>query len=298
MSNIFGAKYPIVCAPMYQISDANLAVAVYNAGCFPGFIMPTFGFDSTKFIEPKKFINITNSQNFTIFTDIFSLVDDIHQSKLLNYNPKFIDIGTNGFGFIDNILENKKIKYFLDYCRDNSIVLTLRTNKVIYDNLEYFDVINIKGNESAGTNSNMSVREIFLEQKKATPNKLLCPSGGIATGEDIDWFLDHGAEAVSIGSAFSLTKECRMADEVKNIILNSSSEKLVKLNNNKLAYVIGDTINTDDDINLSKSLMNGIKNNGGHVYIGKAIDKINKLLTVEEFVSDLVANSKHLQCLV
>lgn len=300
MNNIFGTKYPIVCAPMNQLSDSNLAVAVFNAGCFPTFVLNRNSkFDSTKFDEIKKFTDITNNQNFSILADIFSLTEENNISRLIKYNSKFIEIGTYGKGFDNNILDNTKVKYFLNYCRDNSIVLALRTHKVVYNNLEYFTIINIKGEESAGLHNNRSIKEMFLEQQKVTPDKIICPSGGIATGKDIDWLLENGAGAVSIGTAFSLTKESKMKINIKKKILTSSSANLIEFNN-RSAFFVGNYNNpyiNDKDENKTLSLANGIANKSGHIFIGKAIDKVNELLTVQELVNNLVSNSKYLQCL-
>jgi hypothetical protein len=297
MNNIFGTKYPIVCAPMFQINDCNLALAVHNSGCLPSFIMPTFGFDYPKFVEPKKFIEISGSNNFNMLVNIFGLSDVEYQNKVLRYNPKYIDITTHDRMLDDDMLANRTLQYFFNFCKDNEIKLTLKTAYAIEKNIENFDIINIKGSESAGRYGSKPIKELFLEQKKLTPHKLICPSGGISTYEDIDWFLENGADAVSIGSAFALTKESRMNIDVKNKILKSSSSDLAKVNNRN-AFIVGDTNILDEDENKTLSLIYGISNKGGHVYMGKAIDKVNELLSVQELVNNLVSNSKHLQCLV
>lgn len=302
MHNIFNTKYPIVCAPMFQINDCNLALAVYNAGCFPTFAFPTVGFDSKKFAEVQKFINITNSQNFSIFMDIKLLdKDNFDYVKIVKHSPKFIEIGTSSVDIdeIKNILNKKSSKYFLKHCINNNIKLIMKASSIIYEDFEHFDIINIKGSESAGRYSNKPIKEIFLEQKKIFPNKFICPSGGIATGEDIDWFLENGAAAIYMGSAFALTKESRINNETKNKILKSTSNDLIKfLDTKHNAFIIDGnskhTNNSNLDSNRTNSLILGIENLGGHVYMGQAIDKINDLLTVDELVKKLVANSKYL----
>jgi NAD(P)H-dependent flavin oxidoreductase YrpB (nitropropane dioxygenase family) len=290
---------------MFQLSDCNLAVAVYNSGCFPTFTLPAFrfGFDFKYFNEVQKFIDITGSNNFSIFIDINVLNLELENKKIYNsvfkYKPKFIEFTTGNFNLTDDLLKTDGVQYFLNYCQDNEIKLILRTSSIVTENLEYIDSINIKGNEAAGGNGNAPIKEMFLEQKKQTPNIPICPSGGIASGEDIDWFLENGAEAVSIGSAFALTKESKMRIEVKNKILNSSSENLSKfIDTNKSTFFINEYSVKDDSSNRTSGLILGLENRGGHVYMGKAIDKINNLMSVDELVNNLVLNSKYLQCLV
>ena len=303
VKNIFNTKYPIVCAPMYQLSDCNLAVAVYNSGCFPTFTLPAFefGFDFKYFNEVQKFIDITGSNNFSIFIDINVL--NLENKKIYNnvfkYKPKFIDVTIGDNILTDDLLQTSNVQYFLNYCQENEIKLILKTSSIVKENLKCIDVINIKGSEAAGKYAAKPIREMFLEQKKQTPNIPICPSGGIATSEDLDWFLENGAEAVSIGSAFALTKESKMRIEVKNKILNSSSENLSKfIDTNKNTFFINEYSVKDDGSNRTGGLILGLENRGGHVYMGKAIDKINSLMSVNELVNNLVLNSKYLQCLI
>ena len=60
---LFGTKYPIVCAPMFQVSDIKLALAVANEGCLPTF----HSRDLTQILEYK---SITNSNKFGIFVEL------------------------------------------------------------------------------------------------------------------------------------------------------------------------------------------------------------------------------------
>ena len=298
--NIFNTRYPIICAPMFQLSDCNLAVAVYNAGCFPTFTLPTFefGFDARNFNEVQKFIDITGSNNFSIFSElnVFNLKNRKYYENIFKYKPTFIDLTTGDSILTNDLLKTDGVQYFLNHCHDNEIKLTLKTSSIVTKNLEVFDAIIIKGSEAAGRYANKPIKEMFLEQKYKTPHIPICPAGGIASGEDIDWFLENGAEAICIGSAFALTKESRMNINIKNKILNSSSDDLFKfIDTSRNTFIVGDLRSNSNGSNRTEDLILGLDNRNGHVYMGKAIDKVNELLSVKEFVQQLVSNSKHLQ---
>ena len=57
---MLGTRYPIICSPMFQVSDLKLALAVHEAGCFPTFI-------HNDLESAYLFKKITGSNNFSIF---------------------------------------------------------------------------------------------------------------------------------------------------------------------------------------------------------------------------------------
>jgi NAD(P)H-dependent flavin oxidoreductase YrpB (nitropropane dioxygenase family) len=122
--------------------------------------------------------------------------------------------------------------------------------------------------------------------------------GGIGNKSDVDIVIDSGAMAVGIGTLFAVSKESSISHETKLKMVSSSTDDLVYLpikkpedpnyDGKQKALFFSDYENKTNDIRNRNGLMLGIKNQGGHVYAGNGINKINEILSVQEIVSRLI----------
>ena len=284
---MFGTKYPIVCSPMFMVSDLNLGLAVYQAGCFPTFV---------DIQTAARFKEITGSSEFSIFFTL-SINDDLQIFKdLLDLKPRCLDISWGlKYERLEILSSNRWISWFMNQCKKNDIKLILKAT-VPTNNLEYFSAINIKGKEGAGrTSSELSSRDAFLKQQKLS-DVPICPAGGISTGKDIDWFMERGATAVYMGTAFSVTTESKIVAEVKQQMISVSS--IQKINGSEKNGIQFSSVKTaPTDLNFNESLRMGIAGTGGHIYAGEALFDITEVMSVSELVSKLVSESSFLRSL-
>lgn len=76
-----------------------------------------------------------------------------------------------------------------------------------------------------------SLMQIFLDvQAFLAEHKLnipVIPAGGIFTGADANEFLSRGAAAVQVATRFTVSKECGLPDDVKQVYLRSKEDDVV-----------------------------------------------------------------------
>jgi len=290
--NIFNTKYPIVCAPMNQVSDFNLAMAVAEEGCFPTFVV----FNLSEVIKYKK---ATGSTNFSIFLDLKYMTEE-ECEIIKDINPKFIEFIYGG-QYRDRhlVLESPRVKGFIDFLKKNNTTVIFKTTAAqsqrTNENEQFYSVYNIKGSESAGCIGVDTTKEAFLKQKAFTPNMPICMSGGIYTGQQVDWYLENGATAVYMGTPFAMTFESSIATTVKLSMVyekKNQRETIVDFDGLKRNGIIFNKENYKVSKNNLKTGVNGI---GGHVFVGQAIDQINKIKSVKEVVQQIVDESVYLK---
>lgn len=269
-------KYPIICAAMVELSDCNLAMAVRDSGCLPSFTI----FDVK---EAYKF----GSNQFNLFVDFDSL-SELRVHQILDLKPLIVEYVFTNYDNRKNTLQTQLIQDFIKVAKQRGIQFMVRTTVpstfTAVENV--FDIIHIKGSESAGCPGSASTRDNFNEQQKLTPNVKVYPSGGIYSGKDIEFFLSRNAEAVIIGTPFALTKESKMHDKVKQKLLQPVDVQLIPsadgLDRNG---IILDTEHYHKSTNHLKLGVHGI---GGHVYAGRNVNQITEIKSVNELVTELM----------
>jgi hypothetical protein len=268
---------------MNAVSDLNLALAVHEAGCLPGFV-------DTDLESAKKFKDITGNNNLSILTTLY-YIQEHHDAMeiMLDIRPRFIDFSISG----RNELEGRE-RLFINHCKKQGISINLKSESIMHD--PAFSMMIIKGKDAAGRgNLEFNTREMFLQQREAYPDMPVIPAGGITTSEDIDWYLERGAAAVSIGTAFALTQESSISEEVKHKMLMSDSGSLVRIGPAaRSGIILGEVEVVEDDNNYTDSLRKGVQGQGGHIYAGHGIDRIEKISTVRELVDSWISSSKYL----
>jgi NAD(P)H-dependent flavin oxidoreductase YrpB (nitropropane dioxygenase family) len=290
MHNILETKYPIVCAPMFGVSDINLALAIAEAGCFPTFV---------DLETAEQYLKETGSNKFSLFFTISPFYDQelLDMKKILKLNPAQLDITFNRNFTIEQILLSKSIKVFFTQCNKQGIRLIRKIISPGSNHLEYFNGVNIKGNSAAGyVSDDYDTKQAFLLQKQQSKLPIY-PAGSISTGQDIDWFLQKGASGVYIGSLFAMTKESKIDNTVKEkMLLANTNEKITNGNFNGISF--SPITELHKNYNFSTGLIAGVTGQGGHVYIGNGISNINEIVTVKQLVQRLVNESSMLSITV
>lgn len=294
----FNSKFPIVEASMNQGSSLKLALAVHCAGAFPSLFLGgplPLNYDNIESILAQ-FRSTTNGMNVVIPVDRYLLTDKTFIRLMHNYAPSHIEIlpsDINGEeSTVYSFLTEPQIKLALKTLRARSKII-LRLYQPVTSNTEFqVDGFYIKGKESAGKTGNWTVRDLFLEQKKLTPNIPVIPYGGIGTPDQVGWYMTHGAAAVGVGTLFATCVESPLSTEVKQKIVGITRDDLTCLKDTHQNCLVMGKLNSESGWNRDNSLKEGITGNGqeGIVYLGTAVDHVTHIRTVKETVDFLCSN--------
>ena len=288
---MFSCRYPIICSAMNKVSDYNLALASYNAGIMPSFYLidpievPNISYMITRFIAKTK------TKNFCIATNPWHLPR--YEKLFTDFKPAIIELLSEYFD--DNTIG------ILKRLRDNGTKVFVKLLPNVIEEDRFVDIISgidgiiIKGQDGAGrtVKTQKSFEEVIKYIHDRYPNKLVIPSGGISTKEQINSLMGAGAYAVGIGTLFAISEESLISKETKLKMIESGFKstmrmsvddgELVKQNALVFSYV------KDTDNNNTDGLLLGIKNSDkGLIFMGKGIDFVDRIKTVEEIVQELV----------
>jgi hypothetical protein len=289
---MFSSTCPIVLAGMNPVSDVNLAVACSNAGMTPtlcGFIYYRNGALNNELFEAGLKEYVVRASNSSVIPSLDG--KDMKNTQTLDiltkYNIKFVELieGVDQ----DSWPEIQKI------CKKSNITPII---KVLYHTeiLDGFEVIMLKGGEGAGRgNKNMSLLETFETIKQLYPLIKIIVSGGIGTGAEVEQYIDRGAVAVAIGTLFAASEESSISLTAKQKIVDATIDNLVRLGKAQQNALVFSPVN-NDDFNNTKSIRLGIKSGtDGHVFLGQAVNQVNKIESVAQILFNLLKGTRYEQ---
>ena len=276
---ILGSKYPIVAAAMNQVSDLNLARAVRHAGAIPSLSIYNYKNNFQGLVNDLK----NYYKEFNDLKIFLSLGDrELKNLRILDL------IIQSKIEFIEVIIENNL------NVQDEIILISNNGAKVFVKCLTINDVIPeingviIKGEEGAGRGT-ITLDALFNQIKIKHPTLEIIVSGGIGTREQVKYYMDRGALAVSIGTLLAVAEESSISQETKLKIINSTSADIKQFDSGAKQNALIFSGIADDDFNHTSSLQAGIRNvNIGHVFVGKSINQIHKIRSVKEIINSLV----------
>lgn len=306
---LFNSKFPILAAPMNQVSDINLALQISKSGCIPSLtfynyknyqelskdleifysIFPNseilISFPDREFFNPE-FQKLFNQFNFShaelIHEDLkIEKITEYHHLYFQNLNKKLNQFRQKGLKIISKSLGPWLIEFIETYFSNT------------------FDGYILKNNKAAGLILKREENFNPFDELKILKNKLkntkIIVSGGIENFRDLKEYLDLGADAVCIGTLFAMSKESKISQ--------ISKEKLITIDKRKKKNQLGSGMMLknaivfkelkNDNENRTESLRKGIQNlDDGLIYIGSAILNIKEILTIEEIVK-ILTNDIH-----
>lgn len=302
--NILGTTYPLMAAAMNQVSDANLAIAVREAGGLPSISIFNYAdHDNTvdyPLLEEELTKYTTTTGDSLLVLSIDPTVIDIKLIELLrNYSISHIELIPNyeyiRKPWLRSVLEHNLLKI---QALGTKIILKV----VAYpEDIQYWSVWNnktvdmmcIKGPMGAGRVTSNDTDLIGLtKQAVARFDIPVIAVGGISTSEQVKMLLEAGAVAVSVGTILAASIESCLSLEAKQKLVSASYNDLSQLPTIDLsqnALVITDTDPTDT-VNNTKGLIHGVKTGTtGHIFAGKGVDSITQIDSVKNIIDRLFA---------
>jgi len=285
--DFFGYEHPITCSAMTCVSDINLAIACAKAGIVPS--LTTAPFESQLKKLPSELDKFTQERGHCRLILGVAIPD----SSLLET-------------FILKLIEKYKISHceliHTDLNNDRNFIERLREldcfimRKVaIVNNKTFgFDALVLNGTESAGYSHNLKTKDFFDIQKQFISADKLIPSGGIASKAQIDYYMNSGALAVSIGTLFAMSEESSIDISTKKRMLEKTSNDLSRMKLSGLQGLIYRDIEPEQKRRrtIDKRLYEGVSGNleRGVIFAGTGIDFTNELLPVQEIVRRLTTD--------
>lgn len=316
MSNInFKSKYPIMLAAMNQVSTLDFAIAASNAGIFPS--ISGFNYYVPKQYKKKLEINLEKlKKDLQIFNELTGSNDLILSIELLDiFKDEFKELcSLNLFSHIEVIDETRYI-LSAELYNDTPAFEKLEKHFSIVDSFgipavckilnskhwinksersqKMFSGAIIKSKDAAGLvddDERKPLEEEIKILKEYNPHKTFIPSGGIYSSKQVKKYINAGAKIVSVGSFFTVAEESPISIETKNRILSSTNVDIKKFNSTNRNSIIFSKI-LDDDANHTNSLRSGIINpSSGHIFMGSAVDHINKIKPLKDLVQELISD--------
>ena len=310
---IFGIEKPVIQGPMVWLTDAKLAAAVSNAGGM-GSLGPNAGQTvvtrdpvetAERMRQEIKKVRELTDKPFSVNVLPAEGIEDVFTPPMLKviYEEK-VPVVT----FVGAVHENmfKELK-------EHGIKIVYRSLNPSPENAKAAeaagaDIIVATGFDEGGTLPNMvlgtfSIVPLIVDAVEHTP---VMAAGGIADNRAFNAALALGAEGVYCGTAFLVSKESRMAENVKQAILKSNARDLLLFRTIPAYYRSLPGVLANELVAMDKAgatneelgkKMGGFANlrvgmlegdmNKGYVSVGNGISFINKIKSVEEIINEM-----------
>lgn len=232
--NILGIEKPVIQGPMVWLTDAKLAAAVSEAGGL-GSLGPNAGQTvvtrdpgetAERMREEIRKVRAATSKPFSVNVLPVQNGEDIFTLPMLKviYEEKVPVVTFVGEPDADMFREFKEHGIKIVYRSLNPSPQNAREAEKAGA-----DIIVATGFDEGGTLPNMvlgtfSIVPLIVDAVEHTP---VMASGGIVDKRGFNAALALGAEGVYCGTAFLMSKESRMAENVKEAVLKSSAQDLL-----------------------------------------------------------------------
>lgn len=308
--DFFGTKYPIMAAPMNQVSELGLAIAVSKAGGIPSLTAFNYFWSGSLGIHPplletllediKSFREQTNNGCLLLSIGIHDLFNRETVDKILSTGLRHFEVVSD---FTTDTTEswNKTFKA-IDYLKSQDCKVLIKTagTGIYYpgDNGKVNEIKDVgsadgfivKGPAAAGrvSISSTSLTDNLRIIRSKHPGKLVVPAGGIGLSSHVKFFMNQGVLAVAAGTLFAASKESIVSEATKLKMVEAGESDIQRLKGSSQNGLIF-TRYEQDDSNYTYSLKNGIKDpSSGHIFAGKSIVNVTEIRSVHDIIQDLV----------
>ncbi len=252
VTETLGIKYPIIGGTMMSISDAEFVAAISNAGGL-GILASAIFKTKEDFADAVDKINLLTDKPFAVNINLFPAMVPIDNNEYLDI---LIEKGVK-------IVETSGHAAPVDLCKRFKDAGMTWMHKCV--GIRYAlkaqslgaDIVTVVGYENGGATGTLDIGTLVLVPSVVDAlNIPVIGGGGISDGRGIAAVLSLGAEAVIMGTALMLTKECPIHDNIKQTLVNAS-----ELDTMLVMRSIGATHRVY--INEAAKKCSDVENNGG-----------------------------------
>jgi NAD(P)H-dependent flavin oxidoreductase YrpB (nitropropane dioxygenase family) len=289
---------------MNRGSTVELAVAVHAAGGYPSLCSWTYNQHSQAMQQDlDRFVKLTNSNCIHLSFELNEFDNRLVQDIVRSHCIPTIEIIYGKTNIYHSTESDSELEASLLQLLKPLKAQGTRIFKRVYDTVDQdtmdrhlLDGFCIKGLESAGLGSYTPVRETFLKQRELTPDAMLIPYGGVGTADQVQDYINLGAEMIAVGTVLALSAESTMATETKLAAIQKQSQDLVESVHNfdgvkrKQSALKFGNYSGPDDANGTVGLVRGLNGKpDSHVYLGHGIDHVTEILSCQEIIQRLVS---------
>lgn len=293
---------------MNAISDINLAIAVSKAGAVPSLFLDNYvQGDYENKTDWKQQIN-SDLSLFSRETNSSDVILSFSYYELSKLYKEIIELtvrhNITHYELLGLDIKDHNQKLVISSMRKRGVKMLYKSNFYPKDpdkeTLSYIDALMLKTKEGAGriVESAPDIGILIDHCKIHNSHLKIIVCGGISTKEDIEYYLDKGAHYVGIGTLFALSKESIISEKTKRAVIESKQISKIKSGSMKQnAVIVGnyDGGNDSRDRNVSEAfktnntggLRSAVRGNDGHLFIGKGIENVNEILSVDDIVKKL-----------
>ncbi|MGL6198847.1 MAG: NAD(P)H-dependent flavin oxidoreductase [Lachnospiraceae bacterium] len=218
ITEMLGIKYPILCGGMYGLSEAELVAAVGNAG---GLAFLSSSHLGTKEALREQ-IRTTRSLTNKPFGVNLSLLSEAKTNRTHDYINVLVEEGIS----VVETAGNRPTEYVKRLKKENVHVIhkAVTAKHALVAQEAGVDAVTLAG-YAAGGHPGMEEVGLFVNLPE-TVRSLAIPviaAGGIGTGAGMAAAFIMGAQAITMGTAFMVTKESYLHKNIKQRIIQSKS---------------------------------------------------------------------------
>ena len=215
INKLLGIKYPLIQGAMARIAKAELVSAVSNAGALG--VIASGGMNAEELREEIKRCKTLTNKPFAVnlmlmMANIDELIDVIIEEG--------VKIVTTGAGTPRPYMEKLK--------NNNIIVIAVIPSVKIAKRMEEIgvDIVVAEGCEAGGHVGEVTTMTLIPQVADAV-NIPVVAAGGIADSRGLVASFALGASGVQVGTAFLATKECPIAIEYKQAIVEANDTSTI-----------------------------------------------------------------------
>jgi len=218
LTEMLGIKYPIIMAPMFLVSNAEMTIAGIKAGATGAIPALNYRTDQDFRAALDEIRNATDGPygiNLIVNKSNIRLKEQL--KTCVEYEVDYIITSLGSPQLVIESCANIKTKVFCDVTEDKYAkkVEELGADAVIAVNSE------------AGGHAGKIVSADLIPLLKSTCNIPVISAGGVGTGVGLKDKLDLGACGISIGSPFIATEEAGVSQEYKQAIVDYGANDIV-----------------------------------------------------------------------
>lgn len=214
---MFGIRYPIISAPMFLLSNADMLVAIGEAGGIGA--MPALNARTTEQFE-KTILEIKSRTKAPFGINLILLGNDRLEADIevcIRHRVPWVITSLGNPTSIIKQIHSYGGKVFCDVI---NLKHALKVKEAGADGL-------VTVAAGAGGHAGPIALNVLVPWLKRKTGLPVLAAGGISTGEQIHSALALGASGVYLGTRFIATKECPAPADYKQMILKASPEDIV-----------------------------------------------------------------------
>ena len=221
MTELFGVKHPIMLAGMNWVSDPKLVAAVSNAGG-----LGMLGIGRFRPEEALRHIRETKALTDKPFGINQTLIHPTAKENIAAAIDEKVPVINYGLGrpwFIDQVHQY-----------GGKVIGTVATVKhAIRAEQLGVDILSVTGHEGAGHVGRITTLVLIPLVVNSVKIPLIA-AGGFVDGKGLAAALVMGADAISMGTRFVVTKECIIHEHLKELILKATAQDTLYIDRREL----------------------------------------------------------------